>query len=69
MDPKGKNEKQLTHIQGGLGDSYQFSFDFAWSPDSRQIALSHQPDVLYWEKKQQPKSTIDIIDLKTGRSK
>ncbi|MBX9621119.1 MAG: hypothetical protein K2X28_03680 [Alphaproteobacteria bacterium] len=29
MDPKGKNAKQLTHIQGGLGDYYQFSFDFA----------------------------------------
>ncbi len=67
MDPKGINTKQLTHIKGGLGDYYQDSF--AWSPDSRQIALSHQPNVPYWGKEPQLKSTINIIDVKTGRTK
>ena len=69
MDSKGKNVKQLSHIQGGLGEYYQHSFDFAWSHDSREIALSHKPDVPYWEKKPQPKSTLDIITIKTGLSK
>lgn len=69
MDSKGKNAKQLSHIQGGLGEYYQHSFDFSWSPDSREIALSHKPDVPYWEKKVPPKSTIDIIAIKTGLSK
>ena len=69
MDSKGKNAKQLSHIQGGLGDYYQYSFGFAWSPDSKQIALSQQPDVSYWEKKRPPKSTIALIDITTGHSK
>ncbi|MBX9787035.1 MAG: prolyl oligopeptidase family serine peptidase [Alphaproteobacteria bacterium] len=69
MDFKGKNAKQLSHIKGGLGDYYQFSFDFAWSPDSKTIALSHQPDVPYWGKEPQLKSTIDIIDIKTEHTK
>ncbi len=66
MDSKGKNAKQVSHIQGGLGEYYQYFFDFAWSPDSKKIALSHQPDVPYWEKKPQSKSTINIITIKTG---
>lgn len=69
MDRKGTNKKQLSHIKEGLGEYYQGSFDFAWSPDSSKIALSHQSDVPYWEKKPQLKSTIDIIELKTGRTK
>lgn len=69
MHSDGKDKKQLSHIQGGLGDHYQYSFDFAWSPDSKQIALSHQPNFKYWEKKEPPKSMIDILDIKTGKSK
>lgn len=51
MDSSGKNVKQLTHIKSGLGDYFQHDFDFAWSPDSKKISLSHQPYVPYWEKK------------------
>ena len=66
MHSDGEDKKQLSHLQGGLADYY---FDFAWSPDSKQIALSHQPDFPYWEKKEPSKSTIDILDVKTGQSK
>lgn len=71
MDRNGKNEKQLTHIEHGLGNAfaYQYSFDFSWSPDSEKIALSHQPYVPYWEKKPQAPSTISIIDIRTGEAK
>lgn len=68
MDPKGENAKQLSHIQGGLGEYYQHSFNIAWSPDSRKIALAHQPYFPYWEKIEPPKSTIDIIDIATNES-
>jgi len=66
MHSDGEDKKQLSHVQGGLAD---YSFEFAWSPDSKQIALSHQPDFNYWEKKEPPKSVIDILDMKTGKSK
>ena len=64
MDPKGAHARQLTHIQGGLG--CQYHFDFSWSPNSQIIALNHQPDVPYWEKKPRLESTIYIIDIKTA---
>ena len=66
MRSDGKDKKQISHVQGGLAD---YSFEFAWSPDSKQIVLSHQSDFFYWEKKAPPKSTIDILDIKTGASK
>ncbi|MBA3814481.1 MAG: S9 family peptidase [Alphaproteobacteria bacterium] len=69
MHSDGEGKKQLSHVQGGLGDHYQYSFDFAWSPDSKQIALSHEPNFKYWEKKEPPKSMIDILGIKTGKSK
>jgi dipeptidyl aminopeptidase/acylaminoacyl peptidase len=63
-----RNQKQLTQVQGGLGEYYKTSFDFAWSPDSKQIALSHQPYYPYWEKKHPPESTINIINITTSQS-
>jgi len=68
MDRYGKNAKQLSHIKGGLGDFFQYDFDFSWAPGSKKIALSHQPYVPSWEKKAQSQSTIDIIDVSTGHS-
>ena len=50
MDPKSAHEKQLTHIQGGIGEGYQYYFDFSWSPDSQKIAFSNQPSVPHWKK-------------------
>jgi dipeptidyl aminopeptidase/acylaminoacyl peptidase len=64
-DHNGSNLKQLSHIEGGLND---YSFEFAWSPDSKYIALVHQPSFPYWEKKEPPQSTIDIINTTTGQS-
>lgn len=68
MAHNGSNLKQLSHVQGGLGEYIHYDFNFAWSPDSRQIALAHQPYFPYWEKKEPPKSTIDIIDIATDES-
>jgi dienelactone hydrolase len=64
MDPKGAHRRQLTYIQGGLGESYRHSFDFAWSPDSQKIALSHVPHLPHWEKKPRS-STLNILEIKT----
>ena len=65
MDHNGSNLKQLSHIKGGLSD---YSFEFAWSPDSKRIALVHQPSFPYWEKKDPPQSRIDVIDVTSGHS-
>ena len=50
--------KKLTDIKGGIGKYYQFSYDFAWYPDSKFIALSHQPYVEYWKDEARPESII-----------
>lgn len=68
MRNNGKGAKQLSSVQGGLG-FYQFSYDFSWSPDSKRIALEHQPLMMPWENKQRPKSMIDVIDVATEQSK
>lgn len=68
MRSDGTDRKQLSHVQGGLADSSYF-FEVAWSPDSKKIALRHMPEYREWEKKEIPKSTIDILDVETGQSK
>lgn len=68
MRSNGADKKQLTRIVGGLGIN-GFSYNFAWSPDSKQIALSYQPLVLPWEKKQRSKTQINLIDIKNSGSK
>lgn len=65
-DSKGENLKQLTHIEKGIGNDF---FEFSWSPDSKQIAFAHQPYVGYWEKRQPPKSTLNLIDIASGKLK
>src|SRR6185437_389919 len=67
MQSNGTNAKQLSKVKGGLG-VYPYSYDFAWSPDSKQIALKHQPLMLI-PQKTPPKSIIDIIDVTTSKSK
>jgi dipeptidyl aminopeptidase/acylaminoacyl peptidase len=67
MDYKGQNLKQLSFFSEGLGNGLYFSFEFAWSPDSKQIALMYRPPFSYWEKKEFPKSTINIIDVMRGK--
>jgi dipeptidyl aminopeptidase/acylaminoacyl peptidase len=64
MDAKGNNIKQLSHIENGLGDYFS---EFCWSPDSNQIALVHKPFIEYWSKEPQPKTSINIIDIKSGQ--
>ena len=49
MRSDGTGNKQLSHVQGGSLD--YISFEFEWSPDSRFIALVHQPVFPYGEKK------------------
>ena len=66
MRSDGENNKQLSYVQGGFDDYF---FEFAWSPDSKHIALEHQPHFLHWEKKKPSQSTIDIIDILTGQFK
>lgn len=61
----GTNLKRLTDIKGGIGKYYQFSYDFAWSPDSKFIALSYQPHVDYWKDEARPDSSIFIINRLT----
>jgi len=71
MDRNGMNPKQLSHVQGGLGEYIQFSFNFVWSPDSNQVALSHQPSFLFWKTNnplKPPQSTISILDITTTHS-
>lgn len=70
MDSKGENRKQLSRVQGGLGDYIQYFFNFAWSPDSRQMALHHQPSFLFWKRNEPPppQSAVYIIDMATGVS-
>lgn len=63
MRSNGKSARQLSHVSGGLSD---YGFAFAWSPDSKYIALSHQPHYPYWEEKKPPQCTIGIIDRVTG---
>lgn len=62
MHSDGSGSKQLSHVKGG-------HFEFEWSPDSKLIALAHQPDNPYWEKKKPPPSTINIINIKTDALK
>jgi dipeptidyl aminopeptidase/acylaminoacyl peptidase len=64
MDNKGENIKQLSHIENGLGDYFS---EFCWSPDSSQIALAHKPFIEFWSKEPQPKTSINIIDIKSGQ--
>src|SRR5262249_25078790 len=42
MSPDGKNRRQLTHYDGGLGG---WAFNIAWSPDGGRIAFSYAPDI------------------------
>lgn len=67
MQSDGTKVKQLSNIKGGLG-VYSYSYDFAWSPDSKQIALKHQL-MIRTPIKKPPKSIIDIIDITSGTSK
>ncbi len=68
MDISTGFTKQLSTIEGGLGPSLIFSYDFIWSPDSKKIVLKHQPFVNPWEKAIPPKSEIALIDIVTGQS-
>lgn len=67
ISTQGTELKQLSHVPKGLGVS-GYSYFFAWSPDSKQIALVHQLYTNYWELKVQPESHVDIIDVNTGQS-
>ncbi len=59
--------KQLSSIKEGLGTHYRFSFDFIWSPDSKNIVLEHQPYTNPWENIARPESKIALIDIATGQ--
>ena len=61
--------EKLTQIKGGVGVHYKFSYDFSWSPDSKYIALSHQPYVPPWKDEPRPESTIDVINISTKEIK
>ncbi|MBX9786031.1 MAG: prolyl oligopeptidase family serine peptidase [Alphaproteobacteria bacterium] len=67
MDKEGKNLKQLTFFSEGLGEGFFFSFEFTWSPDSKQIALIYRSPFAYWEKRVPPQSKINVIDVMTGK--
>ncbi|MCC2624430.1 MAG: hypothetical protein K0R14_303 [Burkholderiales bacterium] len=67
MEINSTKAKQLSNIKGGLG-VYPYSYDFAWSPGSKQIALKHQ-QMMRAPIKNPPKSVIDIIDITSGVSK
>jgi len=67
MDTNGENLKQLSNIKDGLSDN--FFYAFSWSPDSSQIAIAHKPYIEIWDKGPQPKSTINIIDIASGKMK
>lgn len=64
MSSDGTGSKQLSNFKD-VTNEYR-NFEFAWSPDSKLIALLHQQDFSYWEKIKPPSSIIEIIDIKTG---
>lgn len=45
MKSDGRGEKQLTRLSGGLTGYPEFSYGFAWAPDSKRLALYRQPSV------------------------
>lgn len=46
----GKEKKQLSKITHGLTGWTGYNYDFAWSPDSKQLVLCYQPDVEDWDR-------------------
>lgn len=64
----GTDPKQISQVEGGLG-VYAYSYDFAWAPNSKQIALKHQPFLESWERIEPAKSKIDLINITSGQSK
>lgn len=64
----GTDAKQISHVEGGLGYN-DFTFNIAWSNDSKKIILSHQKVVEYWQHQKQSQSKIDVIDITSGLSK
>lgn len=64
MSRDGKNLRQLFRVDGGLGIS-EYSYSFAWSPDSRQIALNHRSFVEPWQEVKS-ENHIELIDILTG---
>lgn len=49
MSPNGER-KQLTKLANGLTGGVGYHYDFAWSPNSEQLALFYQPEVEDWAR-------------------
>jgi dipeptidyl aminopeptidase/acylaminoacyl peptidase len=49
IDCRSKVEKQLTFIEGGLTGTKDYSYGYAWSPDSKELALFHSEYVPIWQ--------------------
>lgn len=43
MKKDGTDKRQLTHFDNGIGDDYEYEYGFAWSADSKQLALYMNP--------------------------
>lgn len=68
IQSNGLNNKQISHIEGGLSGYYRFQYNIAWSADSKKIILSHQKMIEPWEHQKQAESKIDVIDISSGQS-
>ncbi len=68
IQSNGLNNKQISHIEGGLNGYYRHQYNIAWSADSKKIILSHQKVGEYWEHHKQAESKIDVIDIVSGQS-
>jgi len=62
------DEKQLSHVQGGL-DYHGYFYSFIWSDDSKKIILAHQLEHYPWEPGPMPLSIIEYIDISTEQTK
>jgi dipeptidyl aminopeptidase/acylaminoacyl peptidase len=54
MKSDGSRPRLLTHLKGGLSGYPVYSYDFAWAPDSLQLALYHQSYVPILKREIQP---------------
>lgn len=51
VDSDGSNAIQVTQFKGGLTGGAGYHYDYAWSPDSKKIAIFYQPMVDFWQRR------------------
>ena len=65
MSSDGSNSKQISYVPQGIFPSYYS--DFAWSSDSKQIALFYKPNFKNYEPSF-PESVINLFNVETSES-